>query len=458
MSIKNRLIISHFIVIGLSVFALILILLFITRQYYFNNLEQNVKEEAEEAAAIYSSQFSTAAIENQVHEFISGVQNNSSLQLQVVNENGVLLKDSVEKDRTANLSDYPDVDSALSGRSSSWMGKRSGREESIIAASVPLKAGNETAGAVRYTTSLDKANDSLFIISGILLGSGVAVTGLSVLVSILLSHSIVQPIRKLTTSTEKMAEGYLSERVSTKNKDEIGQLAGSLNFMASELQRQETLKSRFISSVSHELRTPLTSIQGWAVLLRNTSEMDQENVQEGLQLIDEETERLSVMVEELLDFSKMEAGDLVLQQEWFDVKELFAELERQLMARGNRMNIDIQFKSDVMDLHADRNRVKQVLLNIVDNAIKYSPQNGTVTVRSERREKEVLMVITDDGEGIAEKDLPHIQERAYQGFNHKSGSGLGLAISTEIINRHHGRMDITSEWGIGTTVTLSFPS
>ena len=220
------------------------------------------------------------------------------------------------------------------------------------------------------------------------------------------------------------------------------------------------MKNDFISSVSHELRTPLTAIKGWAETLADMGgEVDPEMLAKGMRVITSETERLAGMVEELLDFSRIQSGRMKLVKDRMDViaelSEAVLMFEERARHEGKRLiyNEPDQFASFM----GDRNRLRQVFVNIIDNALKYSDRGDTVTVRASVSESQVDISVADTGIGIREEDLPKIKEKFFKANSTRRGSGIGLAVADEIVSLHGGTLDITSKENVGTRVTIHLP-
>ena len=255
-----------------------------------------------------------------------------------------------------------------------------------------------------------------------------------------------------------MADGQYKIKARNWEDDEIGELAKTLNTMSEEILKKEQIKNDFISSISHELRTPLTSIKGWAVVLKD-SKGQEDIMSEGLTIIENESDRLSKMVEELLDFSRFISGRMSLEKELFDIGQTVRDVCKQMKPRANSNKID--FQTELLETPCvtigDENRIKQLLINIVDNAIKFTSENGWVKVQSFDENNNFVILVSDNGCGMNKKDLEHVKEKFYKGKHSKSHSGLGLSISDEIVKLHNGSLDIFSELNIGTTVKITIP-
>lgn len=271
--------------------------------------------------------------------------------------------------------------------------------------------------------------------------------------------SIVNPVTEIGRAARRIALGEYDFRIEKKYDDEIGELCDTLNYMAGEIDTAERMKNDFISSVSHELRTPLTAIKGWSETLRQVGPDDTEMMEKGLDVIAGEAERLSGIVEELLDFSRMQSGHLMMK---FGRTDVVAELEEAVFLfrdRAEKSGIAMQYVEapDIQPVLGDRDRLKQVFINVLDNAIKYSNAGGKIRVEAADMGGHVQIVVSDTGVGISKEDLPNIKNKFYKANKTRPGSGIGLALADEIIRRHKGRLDIESEEGVGTTVIITLP-
>ena len=312
--------------------------------------------------------------------------------------------------------------------------------------------------AIRIVTSLTKVDRTIWnlVIASILFLLIIILA--SVVSGLYFIRSIVMPLQKVEATAARIAQGDFETRIENKNNDEIGSLCKTINYMAEELSKSERMKNEFISSVSHELRTPLTSIKGWTETVGNLSDHDDPNFRRGVEIIAGETDRLYSMVEELLDFSRMQNG-LTLNLSLLD---LAAEVEEAVLFSGQRaanMGLTLEYEAPELPVPvmADTNRLRQVLINILDNGIKYSPENGTIRVDILQDTSSAYVLIADEGPGISQEDLENVKVKFYKGQGAVRGSGIGLAVVDEIMSAHGGGLEITSEQNKGTEVTLRFP-
>jgi two-component system sensor histidine kinase KdpD len=227
-------------------------------------------------------------------------------------------------------------------------------------------------------------------------------------------------------------------------------------------ERADWLKTRFLAIVSHELRTPLTSIKGFATtLLQDDIDWDEESQRDFLQIIDSEADKLAEMIEQLLDFSRIEAGTLRMQQErtTIDAVMEFALPQLQIITKGHRLRMDLT--PNLPPIHADRRRISQVLTNIIVNAVRYSPQGSVISVSTYVDRAHVRVDVADQGPGIPSEERAHVFEAFHQGANHSQGeskgAGLGLAIARGIIEAHDGRIWVEDRPDPGTLISFVLP-
>ncbi|ADL07069.1 sensor histidine kinase [Thermosediminibacter oceani] len=479
--IKARLLKSFLAVILLTVIIFEIILIISVRQYYFGNVEEVLSKQAEVSANFYRQYLARDDfLEKNADVLLESFSAPTAAQVQIIDEEGILLADSQFAGHGGAVG-TPDVKKALKGLPSKWQGRMPGTGERVLAVSYPLKSGDTVVGVVRFVTSLEGVNGVVGKIAVILISIGLAAVIISVFAAAILSQTIVKPLNDITRVAEEMAKGKFTARAPKRYDDEVGRLADTLNFMAQEIMRQEELKNEFIASVSHELRTPLTAIKGWTITLlsaiRGTSQAGRSDIREnagvpdrrvylnldelieGLEIITKESERLSELVEELLDFSRFEAGAIKLNLDKVALVDTLNYIKTQMMPRAKRQAVEFEIypEEGLPEILADENRIKQVLINLLDNAFKFTPAGGRVRVKAESANDSVRIIVEDTGCGIPPEDLPHVTKKFYKAKSKQPGSGLGLAICDEIVRLHGGRMEITSAPGKGTRVEVILP-
>lgn len=459
-SIANRWFFNSFGVVAILLVVLNIAFYFIIRGFYYSSARQYIETEANIVAGVLERFYDDTSTDftNEMRNAVEEFEKKNYAELMAINAQGdVFLSSSGFS--PAEKHTMPDYEQALS--SADGTGYHIGyleNAEKYMAVTVLLKSGNSASkSAIRIITSLDGIDSQI-------VGITIAIGSVSIMLILLILvlgmyfvKSIVHPIRRIGTNARKLAAGDFTARIEVEQDDEIGELCSVFNYMADELENSENIKNEFISSVSHELRTPLTAIKGWSETI---SEIDDKEMRaKGLGIITRETERLSSMVEELLDFSRMQNGKLSMQMSNTDI---IAELADAVLMYGEKAkddNIAVVFEADedVAIVNGDKNRLRQVFINIIDNAIKYSSSGGTVTIATEKNDSEIIIYIADTGCGISKTDLPKVKNRFYKANNTVRGSGIGLAVADEIVKMHGGSLDVSSELGKGTTVSITLP-
>ncbi|WCK55185.1 HAMP domain-containing sensor histidine kinase [Aneurinibacillus sp. Ricciae_BoGa-3] len=460
-TIRRRILTSYGVLIASTVVTIEILLCLGVRHYYYTQLEAMLKQQANVAASVFANYLYEGSLHQRSTELIYNIPFVLS-QIQVLDNHGKVVEDSAGL--TLGGSEHsPDIAQALASRPGVYMGAAEYTKDRIMAVSRPILAGTSVRGAVRVISSLTPTEQTLSRIY-LLFGSvGAGLLTAVLAASMLLSRTITAPLADVTAVAETMARGQLSVRAQKRYEDEVGRLADTLNHMAEEISRHDKLKNEFISSISHELRTPLTSIKGWTVTLR-TGPLDKQNeIREGLDIIETETDRLTGLVEELLDFSRLSAHRVNLSLVPFVLHGLLSDVARQMTPRAGRLGISLTLEIDEskenIELVADRDRLKQVLINLVDNALKWTERGGTIALGARRIDETVCISVQDTGCGIAPEEVLLVTEKFYKGSDTgvKGGSGLGLAICEELVRLHGGRLEIESALQAGTTVTIYLP-
>ena len=337
--------------------------------------------------------------------------------------------------------------------------KSANGERVLACTTVIYDAAGRYMGAYRWITSLNAVNRTVSGFVLVLVLAGILVLGFCAFSGLFFINSIVRPIRDVSNIARKIAMGDFNSRIEIKKNDEIGELCDTINYMASELSEAENLKNDFISSVSHELRTPLTAIKGWGETAKMSLGTDEALVKRGLDVVLSEADRLSGLVEELLDFSRMETGRLSVVSQPLNISELLGESVDMYIELARKQGIELIFTrpADDITVLGDPNRLKQVFINIIDNAVKYTENGGQVLVDQTAEEGCVRITVKDTGVGIPAQDIDRVKEKFYKANKTVRGSGIGLAVADEIIKQHKGILFIESTEGAGTTVTIVLP-
>ena len=456
-TIKSRLVKSFSIVIFITILVLDILLITFGRKYYYDNMNDLLKNQLQVTTNFYKKYFNLYSLEENIYDSLDSFWEQTDAQIQIYDNTGSMLMDSigVVEDNVK----YIDVQKSLQGeKNNRWIGNVSYYDYKVMALSTPIESDGKVIGVMRLVVSLEAVDKGISNIIVFFLIISITVLIFSILVSTILAKNIVVPIKKLTIVAEEMAGGDLGVRSDTNSRDEIGKLAKTLDYMAEEIQKREQLKNEFISSISHELRTPLTAIKGWVITL-DDSQTDKDTLKMGLNIIEKETDRLVNMVEELLDFSRLSSGKMTLNKKEVSIKAISDYIDVYMSARARRENkrLNINLDSENKKIYVDIDRIKQVLINLLDNAFKFTEAEGTISISFTAVEGSLKIVVQDDGSGITKEDLPRVKEKFYKGKNAKSKNGIGLSICDEIVKLHNGEIFIESEEGKGTSVTVILP-
>ena len=354
----------------------------------------------------------------------------------------------------------PDYDLALQSEdgTGNWIGQLNTGEKVMAITRAVRDENGALVGSIRYVVSLERADQQMAFVVIILVLAGLFILLLLTFSGVYFIRSILVPVKRISASAKQIAQGDFDVRVEKSKDDELGQLCDAVNDMAGELGDAQQMKNEFISSVSHELRTPLTAIKGWAETLRLGA--DQETAEKGMTVIIRESARLSGLVEELLDFSRLQSGRMRLSAARLDI---LAELDEAVYlftdrARTERKELTYEENTSLSPVYGDRDRLRQVFVNIIDNALKYTQAGGVITVSSREAMGYVEVTVSDTGCGIPAQHLPNVKKKFYKANQLVRGSGIGLAVADEIVSLHGGTLGIESQEGVGTVVTIRLPS
>ena len=330
----------------------------------------------------------------------------------------------------------------------------------VMAASSPLIFEDEVVGALRYVTPTKRVDGKIMFVGLICLAVLTVVILVVAISTSFFIRSLMSQVTEITDKAKRIANGTYGVQIQTRYADEIGELADTINELSGQISQNERMQAEFISQLSHELRTPLTVINGWTETLLADETMDADTRQ-GMKIISGEAKRLTEMVVELLDFTRMQDGRMTLNVETADIR---AEFEDTVFMYGSRLaqeGIQLQYldtDADIPEISCDPKRLRQVFLNILDNAAKHGGAGKRIEAEIAYEENQVLIRIRDYGPGIPEDEIPLVKKKFYKGSSSARGTGIGLAVCDEIVQMHDGTLTLENAEGGGTLVTVSLPA
>ncbi len=428
--------------------------------YYYNSAKQYISSRLNMVSGMLSQYYADnpSSFTSEVRSIVENWSDKNRMELMTVSGSGQVSMTSSGFAPTFDVLTQDYYDALESGSSGTFTGRLPSGEK-VIAISIvtPDTAGEFSVIRIMASTAMiDRHIASLIIIAAATFG---AILSLMMFSGMYFVKSIVLPVRQLGATARRYARGDFSVRMPVQSDDEIGELCEIINKMADELSQSEAMRNEFISGVSHELRTPLTAIKGWAETIGSMPD-DSETIVKGMRVITSETERLSEMVEELLDFSRMQNGKFTLTKGNVDILAELGDAVLIYTEKAKKEGIELVYAEpeDLPAVYGDRNRLRQVFINVIDNAIKYSEKGGLVTVQAILAdENRIEIEVSDTGCGISPEDLPKIKTKFFRANHNKRGSGIGLAVADEIITMHSGTLEVFSEQGMGTTVVIMLP-
>ena len=435
---------------------------YMVRYYYYNSVDRKILNYSNSALDTYFESYSNddVSFEKGARSFIYDFKDKSTVEVWVIDKYGSVIISSSGFPVNPDV-EIPEYEAAVTDfeNVAKWTGELESGEKATSITKPIFNSKNEVIGAVRYIASLEDIDAQIntwYLIIVIVF----IVLVLSLLISgVVFINSIVKSIREINDTARMIADGNYDARIDHYlYKDEVGELCDTINNMAEKIKMSDKIKNDFISTVSHELRTPLTAIKGWGETLLQIGDTDPALMKRGMGVIISESSRLNGIVEELLDFSRMQSGRMSLKIEKMDV---LAELDETVFAfkdRAMREGIDLVYTAPNLPapMDGDSDRIKQVFVNILDNALKYTKQGGKILTVADINDDKITITISDSGCGISAEDLPHVKEKFYKTNMTVHGSGIGLAVVDEIVRMHNGTFDIDSILGKGTTVTICF--
>ena len=430
--------------------------------YYYTTMESDLYYRARTTAEFFADYLNQNY--NEYYQscitYAQTFEDKNKLELQFISTDGRIVASSYGQ-WAGELSVTSDITDAISTRViSPYVGKDPQTGERIMAMSSPMIYSNgEVIGVLRYVTSTRIVDMQIVFTFAVALAALLLVAGIVLLSSNYYIRSILVPLADIIEKAKRITGGSYGIQIRAKYDDEIGDLANTINEMSMKINQNEKMQTEFISSLSHELRTPLTAITGWSETLLSSDTLDKE-ASRGVKIISGEAKRLTEMVTELLDFTRIQDGRMTLNMEVTDIR---GEFEDTVFMYGSRLAQDgikldyLDNDEDIPEISCDPKRLRQVFLNILDNAAKHGGEGKRVEAQMHCDGNCILIQIRDFGPGIPEDELPLVKRKFYKGSSKARGTGIGLAVCDEIVQMHGGVLILENAEGGGTQVTVQLP-
>lgn len=430
--------------------------------YYYSSMESDLRYRAKTTTDFFADYMNQSYKEyyQSCINYAKSFADKNRLELQFIDTQGRIVATSYGSwvGETPTTSDITD---ALTTRAiGKYIGRNPATGEHIIAISSPMIYSNgEVIGVLRYVSSTRLVDRQIILIAAISVLALVVVALVVLISSNYYIRSILIPVAEITEKAKKIAGGSYGIQIQAKYDDEIGELVDTINEMSVQINQNEKIQRDFISSLSHELRTPLTAITGWSETLLGDETLDKET-RRGMKIILRETKRLTEMVVDLLDFTRIQDGRMTLNMEQADIRCEFEDTVYMYSSRLNQEGIALIYHDndeDIPEIPCDPKRLRQVFLNILDNAAKHGGEGKKIEASMGIENDFVVMQIRDHGPGIPEDELPLVKKKFYKGSSKARGTGIGLAVSDEIVQMHGGELTLENAHDGGTLVTVKLP-
>jgi len=461
--LRRRWFLNTVAVIGMLGLVAVLVVTTAFSVYYYSAMESDMRYRARsttEFFADYLNQSYNAYYQSCI-TYAQTFEDRNNIELQFINTSGRMVASSYG-DWVGKPPSTPDITDAVTTRDICvYVGENSQTGERIMAVSSPMIYSNgEVIGVLRFVTSTQIMDRQIAIVAGISLGALSLFILLVILSSNYYIRTILIPLGEIVDKAQMVANGSYGTQIQTQFDDEIGDLAHTINEMSLKISENEKIQRDFISSLSHELRTPLTAITGWSETLLDSDVLDHDT-RRGVRIIHREADRLTGMVVDLLDFTRLQDGRMTLNVEMVDIR---SEFEDTVFMYGSRLaeeGIHLKYlenDQEIPEIPCDPQRLRQVFLNILNNAVKHGGEGKMIDAGIVYKDDSVIVTIRDYGPGIPEDELELVKKKFYKGSSKARGTGIGLAVSDEIVQMHGGELTLENALTGGTLVTIRLPA
>ncbi|MCB7304155.1 ATP-binding protein [Bariatricus massiliensis] len=448
----------------LSLFTVSALSSALTTSYLESDISGNLYQEASLVASDYlPGYFSDAITSADVYNQLSGMKAYLDSNIWFVDREGEMIASARTEDVAFTPSTIHNFDPAEGGSSPYQVGDYHGYfEQDMITVIAPVTQGFSTKGYLLIHKPYSAVEEARFTIMRNTYVVVLVIYLLSFIIFLGIHLLIYRPLKKITDAATQYASGDLDVVIPVNTQDEMGYLSASLNYMSSQLKDMEDYQKKFVANVSHDFRSPLTSIKGYIEAMADGT-IPPELQDKYLKIILFETERLTDLTSDLLTLNEFDTKDLLLDKSVFDIHEMIKNTAAAFegTCTSKKISIELLFASRYLTVYADQRKIQQVLYNLIDNAIKFSNADSSITVETTERGEKVYISVKDYGIGIPKNSINKIWERFYKTDlsrgKDKKGTGLGLSIVKEIIQAHNENINVISTEGVGTEFIFSLP-
>ena len=462
--LRQRWIVNTVLPVTLLLVAVVSVLSVGVANYYYRSMVDGMKQQVQAQAGAFNDYFMDSGYTSYYQKAMQSTtdfEDKGSIEMQFISSNGRIQISSTSTLTAGIAPGTSDITEAIAlNKISVYQGRDNETGENILAVSHPLTSNGKVVGVMRLVTSLQKVDQQVqMMVAAICIVAALCLL-LMMGSSLLFINNVVEPVAVVTDAAKRISAGSYGFRIEKTYADEMGELVENINDMSMKIGQNEKMQTEFISSVSHELRTPLTAINGWGETILEDPSGDPEQLRRGIRIILSESRRLSTMVEELLEFSKMQDGRFTLQIEPTDLQAEFEDAIFTYRELFRQEGIELEYEAgeELLDpIPGDPERLKQVFCNVLDNAAKHGGAGKRISASLVREGDWQVVRVRDYGHGIPEAELPYVKQKFYKGSSRARGSGIGLAVCEEIVALHGGTFDIANAAGGGAEVTIRLP-
>ena len=463
--LRRRWLVNTISVVSAIGFVCVLVVTAVFAAFYYSNLEADMRYRAKTTTEYFANSVNQNYKEyyRSCINYAQSFEDRDVLELKFLNADGRIVASSYGQ-WAAQTPQTAEIQEAVNARTiKSFVGRDPDTGERIMAVSGPMIYSNgEVIGVLRYVTSTRLVDMRIVLVAALSLLALLVMLAVVLLSNNYYIRTILKPVAEITEKAKRIANGSYGIQIQKQYDDEIGALVDTINEMSAKISQNEKMQTEFISSLSHELRTPLTAINGWSETLLSGDTLDSET-RRGMRIISREAKRLTEMVVELLDFTRLQDGRMTLSMETTDIRAEFEDTVYMYSSRLTQEGIDLEYldnDEEIPEISCDPKRLRQVFLNILDNAAKHGGEGKRIeaSIHHEPDTGNVVVRIRDYGPGIPEDEIPLVKKKFYKGSSKARGTGIGLAVCDEIVEMHGGTLTLENAPGGGTLVTVSIPA